>query len=106
MTEPDADEIAKLVEQLDAGTLKALLIEFAGDHEAVRERLERLRLSAQPRKLTAAFRATLSGWRRSSRYLTTARVTRSPRNSRAGCTRSSANCCPGIPSWRSNCSRR
>ena len=69
MTEPDVDEIAKLVEQLDAGTLKALLIEFAGDHEAVRERLERLRLSAQPRKLAAAFRATLNGWRRSSRYL-------------------------------------
>ena len=69
MTEPDVDEIAKLVEQLDESTLKALLIELAGDHEAVRERLERLRLSAQPRKLAAAFRATLNGWRRSSRYL-------------------------------------
>jgi hypothetical protein len=69
MTEPDADEISKLVEQLDQGALKALLIELAGDHEAVRERLERLRLSAQPRKLAAAFRATLNGWRRSTRYL-------------------------------------
>ena len=69
MTESDADEIAKLIEQLDESTLRALLIELAGDHDAVRERLERLRLSAQPRKLTAAFRATLSGWRRSSRYL-------------------------------------
>ena len=69
MTEPNADEIAKLVEQLDNGTLRALLVELAGDHGAVRERIERLGLSAQPRKLAAAFRATLNGWRRSSRYL-------------------------------------
>ena len=41
MTESDADEIAKLIEQLDESTLRALLIELAGDHDAVRERLER-----------------------------------------------------------------
>lgn len=69
MIEPDADEIAKLVEQLDEVALKSLLIELAGDHEVVRERLERLRLTAQPRKLAAGFRATLNGWRRSTRYL-------------------------------------
>ncbi len=69
MTEPDTGEIAKLIEQLDERTLKDLLVELARSHETVRERLERLRLSAQPRKLAAAFRAKLTAWRRSRRYV-------------------------------------
>jgi len=69
MTEPTAETIAALVESLDERTLKQLLVELAGEHEAVRARLERLRLAAQPRRLAAVFRATLSGWRRSRRFI-------------------------------------
>lgn len=69
MDDPDADEIAALVQSLDPATLRALLIELAAHHEPVRDCLHRLQLSAQPHKLAAAFRATLSGWRRSTRYL-------------------------------------
>jgi hypothetical protein len=69
MTDPDANEIAAWVQDLDEATLRAVLIELASNHDTVRERLARLQLSTQPRKLAAAFRATLSGWRRTTRYL-------------------------------------
>lgn len=64
MTDPDADKIAALVQGLDPVTLRAVLIELAAHHEPVRDRLERLQLSTQPRKLAVAFRATLNGWHR------------------------------------------
>jgi hypothetical protein len=67
MIDPDPDEIAALVRGLDEAALRATLIELALGHEAVRQRLARLQLSAQ--KLAAAFRATLNGWRRSTRFL-------------------------------------
>jgi hypothetical protein len=69
MDDPDADEIAALVRNLDPATLRALLIELAAQHEPVRDRLHRLQLSAQPRQLAAAFRNTLNGWRRATRFI-------------------------------------
>lgn len=71
MDDADADEIAALVHSLDPATLRALLIELAAHHEPVRDRLHRLRLSAQPRQLAAAFRTTLDGWRRATRFIGT-----------------------------------
>jgi hypothetical protein len=69
MDTDDTDELKALVLGLDRDTLAAVLLELAADNEPVRQRLQRLRLAAQPRKLTAAFRATLSGWRRSTRFI-------------------------------------
>jgi hypothetical protein len=69
LAEPEAGEIARLVEQLDESAAKTLLIELAGDHDAVRERLERLRLPDQPRRLPAAFRQKQIGLQQSGRYL-------------------------------------
>ena len=69
MIDPDANEIAAWVQGLDEAALRAVLIELASNHETVRDRLQRLQLSAQPRKLAAAFRATLNAWRRTTRYL-------------------------------------
>ena len=61
MDTDDTDELKALVRGLDRDTLAALLLELAADHEAVRRRLQRMRLAAQPRKLAATFLATLSG---------------------------------------------
>lgn len=69
MDDPDANEIAAVVHGLEPATLRALLIELAAHHEPVRDRLHRLRLSAQPRQLAAAFRTTLDGWRRATRFI-------------------------------------
>jgi len=46
-----------------------VLLELAQDHEAVRNRLARLRLADRPDKLASGFRRTLSAWRRSTRFL-------------------------------------
>ena len=69
MDTDDTDELKALVLGLDRDTLATVLLELAADNEPVRQRLQRLRLAAQPRKLAAAFRATLSGWRRSTRFI-------------------------------------
>lgn len=69
MDTDDTDDLKALVRSLDRDTLAKVLLELAADHEPVRERLQRLRLAAQPRKLAAAFRATLSGWRRGTRFI-------------------------------------
>lgn len=69
LTEPEAGEIASLVEQLDESAAKTLLIDLAGDHDAVRERLERLRLADQPRRLPAAFRQKPTDSQQSGGYL-------------------------------------
>ncbi len=69
MDTDDTDDLKALVRGLDRDTLDTVLLELATDHELVRRRLQRLRLAAQPRKLAAAFRATLSGWRRSTRFI-------------------------------------
>ena len=69
MDTDDTDDLKALVRGLDRDTLAMVLLELAADNEPVRRRLQRLHLAAQPRKLAAAFRATLSGWRRSTRFI-------------------------------------
>jgi len=64
MDTDDIDDLKSVVRGLDRDTLATALLELATEDELVRRRLQRLRLAAQPRKLAAAFRATLSGWRR------------------------------------------
>jgi hypothetical protein len=64
-----ADALEAFVRQQDAATLADVLVELAGQHDAVRQRLERLALSRDAKGLTAAFRKTLAGWKRSTRYL-------------------------------------
>lgn len=69
MTRPDADDLDAFIGGLDAATLSNVLLELACDVEAVRKRLERLRLTSQPKALAAAFKATLTGWRRATRFI-------------------------------------
>lgn len=60
------DSLAAFIRQLDAATLASVLIELAGDHAAVRERLVRLQLSEQPKALATVFRKKLAAWKRST----------------------------------------
>jgi hypothetical protein len=69
MTRPDPDDLEAFVAGLDAATLSSVLIELARDVEAVRKRLDRLRLASQPKSLAAAFKATLIGWRRATHFI-------------------------------------
>ena len=69
MTRPDPEDLEAFIAGLDAATLSNVLIELARDVEAVRERLDRLRLASQPKALAAAFKATLNGWRRATRFI-------------------------------------
>ena len=61
--------LTTFLNSLDAATLAKVLGELADDHEAVQERLERMQLASQPKQLAAAFKATLTGWRRSTRFI-------------------------------------
>jgi hypothetical protein len=62
------EDLESFLKRQDPSTLVSLLIELANDHEAVQARLARLQLSDRPGKLAAGFRATLTAWRRSSKY--------------------------------------
>lgn len=64
---PTEDLSAFLLRQ-PASALADLLIELANDHPDVHKRLQRLKLSASPGKLAAAFKKTLAGWCRSQKY--------------------------------------
>jgi hypothetical protein len=63
------ESLKAFVRSQDAATLASVLLELADEHAAVRERLARLRLSNKPLALSAAFRKTLTAWRRSTRFL-------------------------------------
>lgn len=69
MDDPDNDELTPFVRSLDQPTLSALLLELAAKDDAVRKRLDRLKLASQPRKLAAVFRKTLSTWQRSTGFI-------------------------------------
>ena len=69
MTRPDPDDLEAFVAGLDAAALSSVLIELARDVEAVRKRLDRLRPASQPKALATAFKATLTGWRRATRFI-------------------------------------
>jgi hypothetical protein len=64
--DPDESELRALLEGLDKSTLVALLSELALSEPAVRERLQRFRLSADPAQLAAEFKRRLERWRRGS----------------------------------------
>lgn len=57
------------VRRQSADALAALLLELAESHPEVQHRLERMQLADKPDLLSAAFRKTLSGWRRQTRFL-------------------------------------
>lgn len=63
-----AESLESFLGRQDASTLAALLVELAGEHESVQARLVRLQLADRPDKLAAAFKKTLAGWRRSTRF--------------------------------------
>ncbi len=63
------DDLESFLRRQDSSTLVDVLIELAHDHETVQARLARLMLADRPEKLAASFRKTLTGWRRSSRYV-------------------------------------
>lgn len=63
------ESLETVVRAQDADTLADVLLELAASHDAVRKRLERLALAKDPKALASAFRKTLSGWKRSSRFL-------------------------------------
>lgn len=69
MARTDSEDLEAFVAGLDAATLRIVLIELAHDVEAVRKRVERLRLASQPKALAAAFKTSLTGWRRATRFI-------------------------------------
>lgn len=66
---PANETLAAFLRQQDASTLVDILLELASESEVVRRRLERLSVARDGKRLAAAFRKTLSGWKRSRRYL-------------------------------------
>ena len=64
-----AETLEVFLRQQDAATLASVLIELADEHVVVHERLVRLQRSNQPKALAAAFRKTLTGWKRQTRYV-------------------------------------
>lgn len=65
----DGDEIARLVAKQDAQTLARVLVALAEDYAPVYQRLERLRLSADPAALRAQFTQQLHRWENCHRYV-------------------------------------
>lgn len=64
-----AKDLEAFVAQLAPEAMVDLLLEFAHEHEAVRQRLIRLRLADDPKRLAAGFRKSLSAWKRASKFL-------------------------------------
>ena len=65
---PSPEKLETFVRRQDAVTLADVLLELAAEHDDVRKRLERLALSDQPKALATAFRKSLAGWKRSTRF--------------------------------------
>jgi len=68
MSRTTPDDLQTFLNRQDASTLVSVLIELAGEHEAVQARLTRLQLADRPDELAAGFRKTLNAWRRSSKF--------------------------------------
>ena len=68
MSHTSPDDLQAFLNRQDASTLVGVLIELAGEHEAVLARLARLQLADRPDKLAEEFRKTLNTWRRSSKF--------------------------------------
>lgn len=63
------DELDVFLLAQDVPTLAGVLLELSHEHDAVRKRLDRLRLADRPSRLAASFRKSLNAWRRSTRYV-------------------------------------
>lgn len=68
MPKAPAESLASFLRRQDASTLADVLIELAGEHQGVQARLARMQVADRPDKLASAFRKTLAGWRRSTRF--------------------------------------
>ncbi len=58
------EDLESFIRKQDAPTLAGVLLELAGENEAVRRRLARLQLTEQPERLAEHFRKALARWRR------------------------------------------
>ena len=65
MPQEPAGDLEGFLMRQDPSTLVAVLVELAGDHPVVQQRLARMQLADRPGRLAAGFRKTLSAWRRS-----------------------------------------
>lgn len=63
------DELEVFLLAQDVPTLAGVLLELSHDHDAVRNRLDRLRLADRPSRLAASFRKSLNAWRRSTKFV-------------------------------------
>lgn len=62
------EDLQAFLRRQPAATLADILVELSNDHPDVLKRLQRFHLADSPNKLAAAFKKTLSGWRRSQTY--------------------------------------
>src|SRR6266566_3841794 len=68
MPRKPAEDLEAFLKRQDPATLVAVLVELAGDHQAVQQRLARMQLADRPERLVEGFRKTLSAWRRSTKF--------------------------------------
>ncbi|TMH79253.1 MAG: hypothetical protein E6H52_01490 [Betaproteobacteria bacterium] len=68
MPQEPAGDLEGFLMRQDPSTLVAVLVELAGDHPVVQQRLARMQLADRPGRLAAGFRKTLSAWRRSPSF--------------------------------------
>lgn len=68
MPKASAESLEAFLQRQEASTLRAVLLELADAHEAVKQRLARLQLADRPDKLAAAFKKTLAAWRRLTKF--------------------------------------
>ena len=68
MPKAPTESLDSFLQRQEASTLANLLMELAADQEAVRARLARMQLADRPDKLAAAFKKTLAGWRRATKF--------------------------------------
>ncbi|WP_028998503.1 hypothetical protein [Azohydromonas australica] len=58
------EDLESFIRKQDAPTLAGVLLELAGEHDAVLRRLARLQLTEKPDRLAEHFRKVLARWRR------------------------------------------
>ena len=69
MPRTPAFDLESFVRGLDPATQATLLIELANEHPPVKQRLVRLHLANDPKRLAAGFKKTLTAWKRASSFL-------------------------------------
>lgn len=68
MSKSSTESLEAFLRRQNSATLADILIELAGENDAVLAGLRRRQLADQPDKLTAEFKKRLSAWKRSSKY--------------------------------------